>query len=640
MLEPSSPPSWLRPASLRWVDASQAYHGLGARRAAGGPGTARSPEWSQTTSDVIHSRRTLEALRQAGCTAITIHFDHGFGLAAQADEFRHAAQLASVCHDLGFRVFAYVEAGALCYESLLAEYPGLAGWVQRSPQGEPVPAQTEVPAWRPCYLSRGFLEYLKRSISLASERMGADGIQLANVGPHDCHCERCQHTFRRFLAARHHDPQATFGLPSFDHVRIPVTLAAADPMLTEHEHFRVHALRSALAEVRIHLRSLSAHLALWAEPRLGAPRYVPFAAFWHLSAPADILTCEVQAQPQGAAGAPLVSIGPYAHALLAGAATRTAVCVRPPADPAAGPAWRSAARVSAEACAAMALGGHVMTDHSALQPAPGHPMTPGFLADSEAYSEWQRHLDFAARHEHYHHRAQSLAEVALTFSTTDLCSEPDAAGLVGRVEEVLLRACLPFDILPARDADSTHHRVFVLAGHGPIADEETETLCAMAREGRGLVLVGGAGSHDSLGRRRQRNALASVVGLPHVRQVRARPGVQQPGATFQPDLALTVRELLPEPPAVEVIGNEDAGLHVAIRALRLPTEQATFHLLNVAPVPAAGVRLRVRADLAPGRHVAWHEPDAPDAVLDSVVDGPTITTALPPFRAYGLVVTS
>jgi hypothetical protein len=279
----------------------------------------------------------------------------------------------------------------------------------------------------------------------------------------------------------------------------------------------------------------------------------------------------------------------------------------------------------------MALGGHVMTDHGALSPAPGRSMTPGFLADGEAYSEWQRYLDFAARHEHYHHRAQSLAEVALIFSAADVRPGPEAMGLRGQVEEALLAACLPFDVLPAGEADSTHHRVLVLAGQGPVTDNEGEALCAMAREGRGLVLVGGAGAHNALGRHRQRNALAPVIGLPHVRQVRAPPGVAHREKPFQPDLAMTVRELLPDPPTVQVIADEDAGPRLAIRALRLPTEQATFHLLNVARIPA---------NLAPGRHVAWHEPDAPDAVLDSVVDGPTITTALPPFRVYGLVVTS
>ncbi len=640
MLEPSSPPSWLRPASLRWVDASHEYHGLVTRRAASGPGAARSPEWSQAWSDVVHSHRALEALRQAGCTAITIHFDHGFGLGAQAKELEHAAQLASVCHDLGFRVFAYVEAGALCYESLLAEHPGLAGWVQRTPQGDPIPTQTGVPAWRPCYLSRGFREYLKQSITLASEQMGADGIQLANVGPHDCHCERCQHTFRRFLGARHHDPQASFGLPSFEHVRIPVAPAASDPLLTEYGHFRVYALRSALAQLRIHLRSLSAHLALWAEPRVSPPASAPCAVIWQLSAPADILTCEVPVQPSVCADEPVIPIGPYAHALLAGAATRTTVCVRPATGQAASPPSRSGARVSAEACAAMALGGHTMANHGALRPASGHPTTPAFLADGEAYSEWHRCLDFAARHEHYHHRAQSLAEVALTFSAADVCPGPEAADLFGHVEEALLGACLPFDLLPVGEADSTHHRVFVVAGQGPITDEEGETLCAMARKGRGLVLVGGAGSHDPLGRRRQRNALAPVMGLPHVRQLKARPGGPARRGAFEVDLALTVRELLPDPPAVEVIKAEDAGPRPVIRALRLPTEQATFHLLNVGRTPAEGVRLRVRADLAPGKHVAWHEPDAPDTVLDSVADGLTITTALPPFRVYGLVVTS
>jgi hypothetical protein len=639
MLEPSSPPSWVRPASLRWVDLSQEYHGLVTRRATGGE-AARSPQWSQAWSDIVHSHRTLEALRQVGCTALTIHFDQGFGLRAQAGELNHATEFAAVCHELGFRVFAHIEAGALFYESLLAEHPGLAGWVQRTPQGDPVPADTRVPAWRPCYLSRGFLEYLKQSTTLASEEMAADGVHLMNVGPHECYCERCQHNFRRFLASRHADPQATFGLPSFEHVRLPTSPDASDLLLAELGHFRVHALRTALAELRIHLRSLSAHLALWVEPRLTPPGPAPCAAMWQLSAPADILTWEVPVDPEASVRGPMLRLQPSAHSFLAGTATRTVASVRPVEGSAAPPRPPSASRVGAESSAAMAFGGHVMTNHGALRPNPGDPTTPALLTDHDVFAAWQRCLTFAARHEHYHHGAQSLAEVALTFTAACVSPGTHASMLLAQVEEALLNACIPFDILPAQEAGATRHRVFVIVGPAPMSEQEGEVLCAVARQGRGLVLVGDAGAHDALGRPRQESVLRPVMALPHVRQVQLRDEGQGEGDGFEPSLETTVGELLPDPPAVQVLAPSSLRSHLVINALRLPTEQATFHLLNVGPTPAEGVRLRIRADLAPGRHVAWHEPDAPDAMLDSVADGQTMTTALPTFRVYGLVVTS
>ena len=644
MLEPSSPPSWLRPASVRWVDASQEYHGLATRRAArsSSPG-APSPDWSRVWSDVVYSLRTLEALRDAGCTALTIHFDHGFGLAAQAEELEHAAEFAAVCHDLGLRVFAYVEAGALFYESLMAEHPDLAAWAQRTPQGDPVPAETLVPAWRPCYLSRGFLTHLKTSITRACEQTAVDGVQLANVGPHECYCERCQHIFRRLLGSRHTDPHQTFGLPSFDHVRIPVHRTPSDSLCHEAAYFRTYVLRRALAELRIHLRSLSAHLALWAEPKLGAPDAVPCAALWELCTPADILSCEVPGEAAAATDDPIARIQPYVHALLCGAATRTVVCGAP-VSPASGRSCPpSATRVCTESCTAMAFGGHVMANPVALKPlagATGPLTTPGFLADEDARLAWQRSLDFAARHEHYHHRARSLAEVAIAFSAADVDSRPEVLALLRDVQTALLEACIPFDLLPMEEAGSNQHRVFVVTGDAPVTDQEGDILCAMAREGRALVLVGRAGAHDPLARPRQRSVFAPVMGLPQVRQIRENPPAAGRPEDLRPAVQQAVQELLPRPPAVEVVTADDSRPPLVIAAQRLPTQQATFHLVNLGPAPAEGVRLRVRAELAPGRHVAWHEPDAPDAMLDCVADGATIITALPPLRVYGLVVTS
>jgi len=633
MLNPSSPPSWLRAASLRWVDASGQYYGLARARGVGeGGGLPRVPEWSEAWSDVVHSQRTLQGLRDAGITAITIHFDHGFGLKAQAREIEHATEFAALCHAYGLRVFAYIEAGALFHETLLAEHPGVAAWAQRDAQGVVIPIGPGRPAWRPCYLSSGFLGLLKESISVACEGVNADGVYLANVGPHLCHCERCQETFRRLLASHHPDPRRTLGLPTLAHVRLPEFAAPGDPLAVEAAYFRVYALRSALAEARIHLRSVSAHVALWARPRVSAEGIaMGSAALWELSAAADILTCDAPAGCDDGGE----NTQPFVHPFLAGNATRTIICLGSPGhggrqSPA------SPADVVARSQAALGFGGHVLAWEGALRGADlPESAQPAFLSGSEAREAWEHCVRFAARHEHYFHGARSMAEVAVAFSVTDIAATPDELQSARRAEQALLKASIPFDVLPIESVASGEHRVVVLAGQRRMTDEEGAVLVALARAGRALVLVGEIGTQDRAGRQRRQGALAPVLSLPAVRQV--RPSSE--GSGLEP-IGRVVRELLQPNPVVEVVRPRGAGPGVVVHPFRLPTRQAAFHLLNTGGRVVEGLRLRIRGDLAPTRHVAWHGPEASDQMLGCAAEGGLIVTALPALRAYALVVTS
>jgi len=722
MLDSSTPPSWLRPLSLRWIDLADEYPGAAARRLAIADGPCpQTPEWRQAWSDVIHSRRTLEALQDAGVTAVCLHHDDGFGHVAQADDIRINARFATACRDLGLRVFARIEAGALFYETLLRDRPGLAAWAQRDARGDIVYAGEGLPAWRPCYRSRGFLELLRDSVSLACEQLRADGVVLANFGPHDCHCERCQQAFRRMLAQRHPEPRKTLGLPSLDHVRLPLTPSLADPLgassvstphhvgarfttpgpastphhvgarfttpgpastphhvgarfttpgpastphhvgarfttpgpaSTPHHvgarfiapnhvgapfmapqsrppvdplhceaaHFSVLTLRTALAELRIHLRSISAHLALWAEPRLGDTS-ASCAAFWEVCAPLDIVTWTDRL------GGP--STATLAARCLAGNATRT--FVHTPS--------RSEEGLATSLGAAMAFGGHVLANDEALRchdpssDTPAEPLTPRFIADPARRDAWAHLLDFAARHEHYHHRAESLAEVALAFSVADIAAGPDEWAQTQQAQSALLGAGIPFDIVPIQAVRRERHRLVVIAGQARVTDEEAGAICSLAQQGVPMALVGDAGACDPYGRRRALGAFSALAGLPHVRVVLGAPAPL-------PAVVAAARDLLPHPPVVELAGPPAAQGRVFVCPFRLPTGQAAIHLLNATEGTVEGLRLHVRADLAPSRHVALHQPGATDTLLDCTVDGPSVATALPPLLSYALVITS
>jgi hypothetical protein len=106
------------------------------------------------------------------------------------------------------------------------------------------------------------------------------------------------------------------------------------------------------------------------------------------------------------------------------------------------------------------------------------------------------------------------------------------------------------------------------------------------------------------------------------------------------ELANVVDRALGPAPVVRIVAPRDRSPGVHVCVYRLPTGQAALHLVNTGPGPAEGLRLHIRADLAPTRHVALHVPEAADTLLDSVSDGEAVATALPLLRSYALVVTS
>lgn len=635
-LDPSAPPSWLRPLSLRWVDLSLEYFGAAARRVPklGAP-QLRTSEWLQAWSDVIYSQRTLAALREIGVTAVCIHCDDGLGRVAQADDFRHAQQFARVCRDSGLRVFARIEAGALYYETLLTDRPGLAAWAQRDPRGDIRTVDGGIPAWRPCYRSPGFLEFLKDSVSVACQRLDPDGICLADFGPHHCHCERCQRAFRRLLMQRYADSKHALGLPSFDHVRLPAESFSGDPLHAEAAWFRVRTICGALAEIRIHLRSIDSRVALWAEPKLGLEA-CSRSAFAEVCSTLDVVTCTEECATLGTP-----SLADLADRWLTGHVFRTLVYARRAVvDSNVSPQQQLATSLGGP----MAFGGHVMANEqclrSAAEGADGSlaALSPRFASDEVMRSVWAQMLDFAARHEHYHHGAERLAEVALVFSRADIASGTNQQIESRETLRALLEAGMPVDVVPVEFLAPGRHKLAVVAGQTRVTDGESEAICRQAEQGMAVLLVGHAGACDAWGRRRVGSAFASIRTLPHVRWL-AFLSNENP-ETWRTRLAEIARHLLPHPPLVSLTGGPTRRAPVYVCAFRLPTGQTAFHLLNASGPPVEGLRLHVRADISPSHHAAWHQPEGADVLLDCRLEDGFVVTALPVLHTYGLVVIS
>ncbi|MGQ9730231.1 MAG: hypothetical protein ACUVX8_03075 [Candidatus Zipacnadales bacterium] len=618
MVEPSASPPWLRAGSLSWVDLSGEFCGVAARRL----GRLSHPSLAtiastRTWSDAVHSQQMLKTLREAGITAIGVHFDDGFGLDTQASDLEHTRAFVSACRDLGFRVFASIEAGALFYETLLDSYSDLASWAQRDSNGAIRPAPRGLPAWLPCYTNPAFLSSLQRSIHAVCEQLHADGVLLRNVGPHRCHCDRCREVFHQMLRVRYADPFATFGLPTFDHVCLPAKLRLSDPLCFEAARFELHVLKNALVQLRAFLRTLTPHAALWVEPRLHSPLANSLTAHWELCAGTDIQTFPIHSQLPNSMAA--------VHVYAIGRGTSTLICIK---NAACGPEL------------AIACGGHPLTFSGILHGTSSDAflsgsLLPAVLVNANMQTALARILGFAARHEHYHYQAQSIAEVALIFSAADLLSKRDDLEALIYVESALVNLGVPFDVLPIEKAQGAPYSLFVMAGQSRLTEEEISIVRGCIQKGVGLLVVGNAGRMDEFGRPRIPEPLADLV-----REGRARQVAEPSDAKWSIRFMAAISSLLPQPPVVEVLAPPHTPRPVFVHPYRLPTGQAAFHLVNMGERTIEGLRLRVRADLAPTRHVAWHEPDTSDCLLDPTLDGDRLVAALPPLHDYALAVTS
>jgi len=292
-----------------------------------------------------------------------------------------------------------------------------------------------------------------------------------------------------------------------------------------------------------------------------------------------------------------------------------------------------------EMALALAFGGHVLASHGATRPAQSRSGSEAsrFIAEDWYHGDWRAYLDFIARHEHYYHRAESITEVTLLFSLADIAArEADVKAMDG-AERALLETGIPFDMAPIDRAGPAGHQVLVIAGQSHMSVAEGETLCNLAREGRKVVVVGDAGTCDTLGRLRRVPLLEELRDVTGVAFVADTGGPPEDSRAY---IAAAVKTALPASPVVETAGVEGAQGMVVVRPFRLPTEQATFHVLNCGATRLEGVRLRIRGDLARTGHVAWHCPGSTDRMLDCATDGESVITALPPLDTYALVVTS
>ncbi|HTL53940.1 MAG TPA: alpha-amylase family protein [Planctomycetota bacterium] len=237
---------------------------------------------SQNTAsvcDYIKSEAHLKHLAALGVNHLWCNFSKGYGLQFEQAEQLKIRAMNKIAKQLKMRVIAYCTGGSLTPETVKYEAPDIDDWIAHPKPGE----------WasygnngyqnfraRPCYTSRGYIEWQKKVVTRALE-YGCDGIHFDNTNinaePGTCHCPRCLKLFREFLAEKYDrkDPaKRAVGIdrwgrdvfdfarePWFDQWNVPVyqreiSVANQQDWLL----FREHIFQKALLEWADHIHKL------------------------------------------------------------------------------------------------------------------------------------------------------------------------------------------------------------------------------------------------------------------------------------------------------------------------------------------------------------------------------------------------
>ncbi|MFH0939558.1 MAG: beta-galactosidase trimerization domain-containing protein [Planctomycetota bacterium] len=169
----------------------------------------RATQNTASLDQFIKSEPYIRHLAEIGVNQLWSNFSKGYGLEFEKEEQLKIRALCKIAHRYRLRVIAYCTGGSLTPETIRYEADDVDDWCAKTEEGRLASyGHTEFQNFRarPCYTSRGYLEFQKRVISRALE-YGCDGIHFDNTNvpaePGCCKCKRCVELFRKFLAKKY-----------------------------------------------------------------------------------------------------------------------------------------------------------------------------------------------------------------------------------------------------------------------------------------------------------------------------------------------------------------------------------------------------------------------------------------------------
>jgi hypothetical protein len=456
-------------------------------------------------SEYEQSESLIRELKGQGADLFESHFYKGFGMKAEMPEMEGAIRTAEIVHRAGMKFSTYIQWDTMMYETFFAEEPRAKHWIQCDQWGQPIMTEygfQQSFRYRPCFSNQEFVDYLKKVVRFAVEKVKTDFIDFDNFDlspePDSCHCNGCKTGFRKYLNTKYSSQQRKerFGFESIEFVNPPLWNRSNqpqnlniiyDPAFQEWIDYRCQTQADALGQMYDLVRSINPNVVV--EINFGGVvghnnpwmrandhrRLLPYTqSFWD----------EQERPPEYLPDGRLIStIRTYKM----------------------GQRYRSIAMVDAQAGPGELGIGESLAFNQTIGYAGQNPLKP----------EAVRYIAFYRKNRDLYVGTEDVAPVAVLRSYPSITYHNSSAGLSAiLVEQSLIQARIPFQL--AFDEDLKHlspdrFKVLILPDSECLSDAELAAIRKYVEAGGGLVATGQSGLYDDWHRKRVHPGLQGLV---------------------------------------------------------------------------------------------------------------------------------
>jgi hypothetical protein len=623
------------------------------RRAGGITGAVDGAStWLHRWYDRLHSEEIVKRMADVGVNMAVTHFFKGFGLQHERGEQQRTAHFVQLAHKHGIRVIGYCQLRSIYYETFLVEEPSAENWIQRDPNGRPVPWNGRYYRWCPCIHSPEFRAYTKRAIRVGLEETGLDGFNFDNCMSAPCYCPRCEQAFRQWMVRRYPQPRELFGIGTLAGVRQPpaptTSARVEDPLTRAWLRWRCESLADFLGEVTAYARSLRPEAILMANPSYPVAASGPARnSVWPASVGQhlNLMIAENSASPEIAGDTIISQIRAYRHGLAIGyrpVSTTWAGGLGREASPEASSALpQSPSMVKLQVAEAAANRG-VPGANWALRPLGGGDRMRIDLPEFQA--ALRQYLQFVRKHEPLWLTATPINDVVVLRSfASGAFDAQNSWDRAATAEEVLIRGGFcwgaVFDDLPECLKESS---ALVLAGQTHLDAATCAAVKNYAAAGGGVVVLGDAARWDENGILPDTSPLADLRGP---RVIRCDGGTPSLDSHLKHVLAVRLpkdwrklAEAVEKAAGARWTARLRGSTSVAMSAFRTADNHLAVHLVNYAAPEASGpLRVELGQSWSDRQSARLATPEGEDRALPIVRNGRQASIEVPSLEAYGIV---
>lgn len=615
-------PDWIKRGQLRWVwglwepllhykrsDYYTAY-------------AVGNHYWTDEYYKRMHSEEIISQLAEMGINCITTAWFKGYGMKVETSERELATKFTELCHKYGIRVLGYIQWGTIVYETFLDEVPHAKDWMQVDVNGNlRVYSDGQYWRWQNCPLrSKGeHTEYIKRVIKKALTEANMDGIEWDGTR-YLCHCETCQEAFRKYLKTSYNSPEEIFGLPTFDHVRIPPIENPEDPLYQELLKFRFKVLHDSLRDYYLYTKTVNPEAAVAMYPSWPAPKPTPYDL--------DIIVDESESSPYIKDRKIISRIDECKRGNVAGRMVLNTSWRQMPDGNLRRPETTKEVRLELAECGA--FGGNVITATWALRsPGPAEEswarQTPGpgntaYFEQKHIREPLEQYMKFFKVHENLYNVdvSEPVANIAIYKSFYgDSNLEP--------VIQSFLRHQIPFSYVFSDNIERMYKfDLLVLANQEAMNQEEINEVAKFVQQSGALLATEKSSLFDRKYRRRKTYGLSELFKHRHVIHLQEVEDENQ--------IIEAIHKILPNPLPLDVA----ASPYVVVDAYNLYSGIKTVHLINYDnknPVEKVVVTLGPQFK-NPSKVLYYSPDDGSDGVKMNIQNGKIM---IPELQTYGML---